>query len=82
MTSSPKIPPLKVGRISIRDQAQRAGVPVPVGLTVDQLRDRGFDVDPEWPGHGRLLEDPDSPTSFAIRWPVTMGEINIYALAT
>ncbi len=79
-----KIQPLEDGRKSIQDQAALANIPVPVGATVKELQNRGFDTDPNWPPHGTLKEDPESPTGFSISWTVRVGdpETFIWALAT
>lgn len=68
--TSKEIEPLREGRVSIKDQAVRAQVPVPIGSTVEELEARGFDVDPSWPRYARLAEDSASPTGLVIKWPV------------
>lgn len=78
--ASKEIEPLREGRISIKDQAARARIPVPVGATVKELEEHGFDVDPLWPRHARLAEESASPTGLVVKWP--REQTDIYALAT
>lgn len=75
-----EIGPLREGRVSIKDQAAKARISVPVGATVKELEEQGFDVDPSWPRHARLAEDPASPTGLVIKWP--REQIDVYSLAT
>jgi len=76
------IKPLKEGRESIAAQAARRGADVPVGSTVEELRNMGYDVDPDWPFCAVLEASDDSPTGYCIRFSVSYkshhGE---YALA-
>jgi len=74
------VQPLREGRESIAAQAARLGTDVPVGSTVEELRNMGYDVDPDWPLCAVFGACDESPTGYSIRFPVSMfhGE---YALA-
>ena len=55
---------LKPGQVSIKDQAAVIGEPVPVGCTVEELRQRGYIV--EGPPMAKLLPSTDSETGYVI----------------
>lgn len=77
------IAPLGAGREAIADQARRTGIEVPVGLTVGQLRQRGFDTDPAWPDDAVYLESPESPTGYVVSWAQPFSDQTaVWALAT
>lgn len=74
-----EIKPLKPGRQSIKDQAEARNEPVPVGLTVKELQERGYDVDPDWPLDGKFVEHAESPTGYALeeRFRIHVAEYNL-----
>ncbi len=78
------IQPLREGRESIAAQAARRGSDVPVGSTVEELRNMGYDVDPDWPDYALLMQSDRSPTGYVVVVKMTFswrtGEYE-YALA-
>jgi hypothetical protein len=63
------VQPLRDGRESIAAQAARRGVDVPVGSTVEELRNMGYDVDPDWPLCAVVEANSDSPTGYCVKFP-------------
>lgn len=64
-----KIIPLADGRVSIKDQANKLGLDLPIGKTVAEVRSLGFDTDPDWPDHAIIKINDDSPTGLVVWWP-------------
>jgi len=74
--------PLKQGRRSIQDQAGTRGEATPIGATVQQMRDSGYDTDPDWDDSWILKECSESPTGHAVGPRFVFSENTaIYALA-
>lgn len=63
------IRPLREGRVSLKDQAAKRGLAVPVGKTVAELRLLNFDTDPDWPDTAVLSPDVESSTGFVVAAP-------------
>ncbi len=75
------IQPLREGRESIAAQAARRGADVPVGSTVEELRNMGYDVDPDWPISAVMEASNDSPAGYCIKFPQQVSFHDGYALA-
>lgn len=59
------VTPLRAGITPVREQAASRGEPVPVGKTANELRDFGYQLDDDVPGHAVLMEVAESPTGYA-----------------
>lgn len=74
--------PLPEGQVPIAEQAAKRGEPVPVGLTIKQLREAGYDVIAgKFPDDAVFKAHDLSPTGYAIVFPFAPA-IAEWSLAT